>query len=250
MTNDPTWNVPPTTAATDPEFQIAKVAEVKQGDGGFELKRQDGWALFVQNPNNLPLPNVGDSVRFYGHGIGSTVRGVVCGENIYYYRTEEEDAEEHRRTIENMNLTKQRDFETNKPKWDEDLAALPEPFRARIERFMSRDSDWGWKFGPYEMFCCKEATKILNTVTDKDVLAGFGKLDIEKQKQLIPDLDYENHSGNTFGASVFLARVYLEDEDLVPKAHGALCPLVGCQDYGCYAAEVAKNGETKGHSAT
>jgi hypothetical protein len=36
--------------------------------------------------------------------------------------------------------------------------------------------------------------------------------------------------------AVALARFAMQSPELVPAAHGALCPLVGCKDYGCWAA--------------
>ena len=47
------------------------------------------------------------------------------------------------------------------------------------------------------------------------------------------------HSGNTFGFSVRLAYLMAERPDLIAMEHGALCPLVGCKDYGCYSMRAA-----------
>jgi hypothetical protein len=235
----------------DAEFYTHVVEEVKDlsdlNDGpAFELKIDRGSMLWVKNPNKLPPPEVGDQVHFYGRGFGYPVRGVICGENVYYYRTEAEADELHRQEVEKMRQEKREDFQKNKAQWDKDLAALPPEFQARIQRFQSRNKDWEWNFGPYEMFCCKEAHKILKaigSVENQDVIVNlrdFSDAEYDEQKKMIPTLDYENHSGNTFGASVMLAGIYLRDKSFLPKAHGALCPLVGCQDYGCYAAEVAE----------
>ena len=59
-------------------------------------------------------------------------------------------------------------------------------------------------------------------------------LEYNLQKEVIPNLG-EGHSGKSFGAAMFLASMFLQRPALIAKAHGALCPLVGCDDYGCYA---------------
>lgn len=45
------------------------------------------------------------------------------------------------------------------------------------------------------------------------------------------NLHYEEHSGNTMGASWFLFRTYVTHPELVPYAHGCLAPLVGDKGY-------------------
>lgn len=59
------------------------------------------------------------------------------------------------------------------------------------------------------------------------------ELDYEKQIQKVPDLD-EGHSGNSFGVSCRLAYWFIKEPEYVYKEHGALCPLIGCKNYGCY----------------
>jgi hypothetical protein len=156
---------------------------------------------------------------------------------VYYYVTEEEDEKRHQQEVQTIKQKKRDAFTANMPRWENDLLGLPEPFQKRIQRFVDRNPDWCWEFGPYEMFCCREAVKIINRIKTIEALQVFVAAKYDEQKQIIPELEYNEHSGNTFGASVHLAAVYLNDPAMIPLAHGALCPLVGCQSYGCYAAE-------------
>ena len=63
------------------------------------------------------------------------------------------------------------------------------------------------------------------------------KADTDEQKRLIPALEYDEHSGNTLMCACGLAIGCLEYPDVLWKFHGALCPLVGCVDYGCHAGQ-------------
>ena len=98
-----------------------------------------------------------------------------------------------------------------------------------------RRSDWGPEFGPYELFCCEEAIKIATALGTEDKVRVFGRLEHEEQKKMVPGLDYGEHSGNTFGTSVQLALFYVSRPEMLYKVHGALCPLVGCNTYGCWS---------------
>ena len=119
---------------------------------------------------------------------------------------------------------------------------MPPLFRERIERFRRTKPDWGSNHEPYEVFVCEQAILFLNVLKPVDALRAFAAARHEEQRRLVPGLSDE-HSGNTFGAAVRLAHVAMERPELLPKMHGALCPLVGCKDYGCWAAHEA---ETEG----
>lgn len=74
----------------DREFEEAKLSEVRLGDSGWDIKRDDGWSFWV--PSDSPVvPKVGMMVRFYGRGVGYPVRGLYVDGRRVYYRTQEED---------------------------------------------------------------------------------------------------------------------------------------------------------------
>jgi hypothetical protein len=150
--------------------------------------------------------------------------------------------------VGDQNAKKRADWEAKK-ETAATIAKMPETFRKRVEFFM-RNPDWGWEFGGYEIFCCTEAVKIAEwlalSVSDQrvaDRIKIFSMSTSEEQKKLVPELDYENHSGNTFGAACHLAHAYVTQPDSLWKHHGALCPLVGCKDYGCFASTKEAKGE-------
>jgi hypothetical protein len=202
----------------------------------------DGFALWVENELGAPrMPRVGDTLRLFSRGFGYPVRGVGLVEKgelvaLYKYETVEEAELQRRRRIDESNQQKRDMWEAKKEEYAAKVAALPESFRTRVEFFMRRP-DWGWTFGPYEIFCCCEAAKIAAKLTLAE-LVKFHGASVEEQKRMVPELEYSEHSGNTFGAACQFARVFLERPDLLAKYHGALCPLVGCEEYGCFASEV------------
>jgi hypothetical protein len=67
--------------------------------------------------------------------------------------------------------------------------------------------------------------------------------DYDYQRQLQVLRCSNGHSGNTFGAAMQLAWLYIEHPDFVEKAHGALTPLVGCKKYGCPHDEGEESNE-------
>jgi hypothetical protein len=210
-----------------------------------------GMGLWADNPLGLPAPKVGDTIYLFGRGLGSTVRGVATDEHIYYYRTAEEDVEHGRKQVQEMRDQKKKDFEDNIVKFMEDIAKLPRVFRERFQWFM-RNPDWCWDFGPYELHVCKTACEIMGHVLNElgedselnaknELIQKTKDLPWEEQLALLPSI--EGASGNSAGMAFRLAALYFYDPELIPKAHGALCPMVGCKSYGCWASVVAQDGE-------
>jgi len=220
------------------EFKIDRVDMLD--DGSFDV-REDSTCIFIKNELGARSPRVGDTIRTFGKGRGYIIRGIGLvekGELVALYRYKTEDEEDKSQKLENLksDKRKRKEWEDHKENRAATIAALPEPLRKRIEFFMRR-TDWGWNFGPYEIFCCVEAAKIAETIASPIDISEFAKLSSSAQEKLIPHLDYENHSGNTFGAAVYLARALVERPESVFKDHGALCPWVGCREYGCFAVE-------------
>lgn len=78
--------------ANDNDFEETRISGVKDGDGGWELKRADGWSFYLAA--KYPIhPTVGMEARFYGKGIGHRVRGLFLDDECVFYRTEAEDKE-------------------------------------------------------------------------------------------------------------------------------------------------------------
>lgn len=221
--------------------EIDSVAPYEDGsDFGVHIRGAIGFG--VRNPEALPLPTEGCACEWWegGGGIGSPILGFAAtlpnGVRHVYFR--ETLADYKARAAEERRLERERAqarWKAGLAEYERRLEELPEPFRARIRFFMRREQ-WGPRFGDYELFVCQEALKILAVVNTVEALARFHRASHEGQRALIPTLDYHNHSGNTFGQACLLARLYLAGPDYIPKAHGGLCPLVGCDEYGCYAS--------------
>ena len=222
----------------DKQFETHTITSATALDGGWDVRFEGGLCLWVPNDRCQYAPLVGDTMRLYGRGFGYPVRGIAIGHNyVYRYQTR---AEADAQRITDAKAAKDARAAEFSAKWDEffgEVNALPEPLRQRMMRFLSRDREWGAEFGSYELFACKEAAKIVARLHTVEEVKAFHAATGDEQKALVPELDYDNHSGHTFGAATMIAHVYLTDELLVPKAHGALCGLLGCSAYGCYASE-------------
>lgn len=76
----------------DEQFEETTIAKAEKSGDGWSIQRADGWSFFV--PSTSPVePTAGMSARFYGRGIGSTVRGLFLDDKEVFYRTENQDNE-------------------------------------------------------------------------------------------------------------------------------------------------------------
>jgi hypothetical protein len=230
------------------KFQDKIITKVKEGDKGWTITTDDHWSFFV--PKQSVVPSVGQIARFYGDGIGSRVRGLDINGQEIFYRSPEQQRERLLQEVAEMDERKKLEFEKNKSELDAKYNSLPKEFRERLDGFRAANPDFRWENESYEMFCCQQAVEIANAFLSKATqdllnnlpvdkkaatyLEWFKILKFQQQKMIVPALS-NDHSGNTFGAACNLAWLYLTSPNLVPKQHGALCPLVGCKEYGCYA---------------
>ena len=218
----------------DREFETNIIKEFRKSDTGYELTFENGWSFFM--PDVGFAPEVGQTAKLYGRGTGYTVRGLVVNDRVVFYRTEAEQEELHRKEQAEREAKKRTDYDAKASDYAARVNALPLPFHARIQGFRNwKPETWKYDFEPYELFTCEQAVEIANALKTPDEISRFHKLEFVEQKKLVPALS-DDHSGNTFGAACHLASIYLTKPDLIPSAHGALCPLVGCKDYGCVAS--------------
>ena len=226
----------------DQEYRDLRITSVAE-DGSFTT--EDGWSLWCpsqgeRNPNNI-RPHVGDTARFYGRGIGSPVRGLTIAGQEVFYETDEDYRTRVDRERQQEKEQETAKFREERAEHDSVVAALPEPFRTRIERFQ-RFKGEGWRVAhePYEVFVCQEAVKIADGFDEPEQIAAFWDADWETQREYLPSLS-DGHSGNTFGKAIELAMAYQQQPEVLVKMHGALDTLVGCEKYGCWASE--QNGK-------
>lgn len=78
----------------DDQFKDVHISKVKKTSNGWDITRSDGWSFYI--PSGSPIaPKEGMPTRFYGKGIGFSVRGVYLDGVKVFYRTEDEEKEHH-----------------------------------------------------------------------------------------------------------------------------------------------------------
>ena len=216
--------------ADDTGFEDHVIERVEtMATGGYTIQREDGWSFQVPK-NPAAVPKVGSTVRFYGKGVGSVVRGLdVDGVEIWYKTAEQQEAE-NREWVENETRRKDKEYEEQKAGLFQRIALLPEHLQKRIQRFLDNNHDFGIDYLAYELFCCEQAVVIAAAFKDVESLRTWANMDFNEQRKIVPALS-DDHSGNTFGCSKVLALDIITTNH--QPRHGAMCPLVGCVDYGC-----------------
>lgn len=216
---------------SDTQFQDVKITEVVRETKGWAIQRDDGWNFYV--PENSPIaPAVGMSARFFGKGIGYTVRGLVINGQEVFYRSEQEQCDNDRRDAERREQEQKYDFEKNRADMDRRYRALPEVFQRRLDKFRTNNPDFRWQFESYEMFCCEQAVVIATGLKTPDAISGWYRKPFEEQRAIVPALS-DGHSGNTMGCAVALAIQYVNMPENVVRLHGAMAVIVGSEEYGC-----------------
>lgn len=218
----------------DTEYDAYILDKVIQCEGGWEIS-QNGCVFFCQDVG--VIPHVGSKVRYYGRGFGYPIRGLDIDGKEVFYRTPDEEIARHKQMVLDADQKKRDKYETvGKTRLDADYMSLPFVFQKRIDYFRNGNPDFRWKTEPYEMFTCVEAVLIAKTLGSAESILKFKRSSWSVQIELVPKLS-NDHSGNTFDVACGLASLYLTNPESLYKAHGALCALVGCAEYGCYAAD-------------
>lgn len=219
----------------DTQYQSHILDAVYEDKDGWHVRSKDGWTLYVTNKHCTTPPQDGERMIVYGRGLGYPVRGIDIGGRVYLYMTE---AQHEQAEIDERLAAKAKrlaEFVAGRAEFNRRVSALPIKLRERMEQFLATSDEWGAAHGNYELFVCEEAAKVLGAFSSSKDIEAFWHSSYENQKAAVPGLAYDKHSGNTLGAALMLARVYLTNRDLVPVAHAAICPLVGCSNAGCYA---------------
>jgi hypothetical protein len=175
---------------------------VEAAGDGWSVKRDDGWSFHV--PAYGGEPRVGDAARFYGPGIGATVRGVFINGVEAFYRTAAEEAERHRKWVEDLHAEQQKELDEARADRDRRRSLLPEPLRLRLDRFEAADANFRRDSEAYELFCCEQGVVIKDALGTAEAVKEFNALPWAEQVARVPGLS-DDHSGNTFFGSCGLA---------------------------------------------
>ncbi len=227
---------------TDKQYQDERIETVEACKGGWTVTFDGSLMLFVPDEQCKTAPQPGETLRTYGRGLGYTVRGIAISGRVYRYRTEDEAAQDHRDAVAKQKAERAAAYEGKRADFDARVAALVDPLRLRIERFRAIGGDeWRHEHEPYELFTCEQAAVFAEACGTVDELKAFAALTYKEQRRRMPKMS-DGHSGNTFGQACRLAQCLLEQPELAPKMHGAMCALTGCDAYGCFAAHEARRG--------
>jgi hypothetical protein len=212
-------------------YTIAKIDRVKTYEDYYEIMFDDCTCCALDKKYNIK-PEVGQTIEAYG-SFGQTIQGICIDGKTAFFKGEVQLEKERQEWLKKEEKKEIENFKTNKNKLDEDYNSLPEVFKKRIDILRQNNEKFRQKYEAYEMRCCIDAVKITKELKTVEEYNKFVQLDYDKQMKRVKELD-TGHSGNSFGCACQLAYYYITDQDYVYKSHGALCPLVGCKNYGCY----------------
>ncbi len=183
----------------DTEFEDKRITSVeKQSDGTYAIGC-DCWHLWCGKDCPI-VPNVGQTARHYGKGLGSPVRGLFIDGVKVWYRTEAEEAEH--REIELYG----RDAADWLARWDEGRSVFT--------------IEMGGMGPGYEQAIQITAAEVLRHMLEKkyDHAKWSEKDEWARDRELIRDASFKNKvidglglSGAQYGAAVNLAsRLYMD----------------------------------------
>ncbi len=221
---------------TDTEFSESRIEKIERDGDGWALTSDEGWSLWLRESYDGHahgiVPKVGDTLRTYGRGFGSVIRGISVNGQVCFYRTEAEDRARSAKEAADREEAQRVEFEANRADFDRRVAALPSVFWSRFNRFRRNRPNFRWTLEGYELMCCEQAVVFADTLRTTDAIKAFHAADYADQRLLVPGMS-DGHSGNSFGFSCRLASLYLNRPELLEFEHGALCTLEGCESYGC-----------------
>lgn len=208
----------------------------EQREAGWVFGLRDGRGFGIPKPEDVTLlmPRSGDRVALIEWK--NEVRVLVVEGYVFAYRTEAECLLAATERVAQMDARKQATLEEMRSEFTDREAALPVEIAGRLralrERSILTEEEWNRTYWGYELFVCEEAAKMVAAVRD-------GSLDWDRftlNEVKFPELS-DQHSGNTFGASVYMANLILtHDEpvgsDLVNAMSAAMAQINGSRESG------------------
>jgi len=76
----------------DNEYQDEVITSIDKTRNGWKIDFKSGFSFFLKESDCSLAPEVGMIARFYGKGVGFSVRGLFLWGNKVFYRTEAEDS--------------------------------------------------------------------------------------------------------------------------------------------------------------
>lgn len=194
---------------SEPSYDVT----VEKADYGGE-----GTAITFDGGTGTYLPGrevkVGDTVTIWdGHEqpfLGGMRHGWALNGELIEWKTPFERVAERVQGLAKYDRDRRERIERGAEKRANDYARLPEPLKARIDRFAAEKPDF-WMNGDYELFTCVEAAKIADHLrpraeSGEDVATLIRDFYDAWDESVVSD----QHSGNTFGGACGLARALLQ----------------------------------------
>lgn len=224
------------------DVERGTLGRADRAKGGWEIGLDPkGWVYWLQDKDAAGItPRVGDAAVFFTSNL-SLVRGIEINGKRLLYVTRKQADRDAVLSRQRRERKAQRELDAERPDRDRRRAALPEPLRARLDRYEAANPVWRREYESYELFVCEQAADLAALPKTGDLQVWYDRfrdLGYEEQRKEWPGLS-PAHSGNTFGAAVQLA-YFLERgwRDRIVNGHGAMVALVGCAEYGCHVEPV------------
>lgn len=199
------------------DWTLTRVSESDEcwevsGDGGISclVPRLRERAMVPDAGGDSPAPQVGDTLRVYGH-LGQEIQGQVLNGTVLWYRTPAQREMRRRRDLEDLYAQRDRRFTIEQTYLDMRYARLPKPFQARLDRFRAEKPTFREESESYESFCLEQAAILANYFGDVDAITAWAALPSDEQEDP-PGFEGGQHSGNTFGASIAFAKALLRGD--------------------------------------
>jgi hypothetical protein len=204
------------------DWTIASVEPYEDGEG-WSVISTDSYGCGVPNLAEdrfdrslrvTPEPKVGDTLRVYAR-FGSPLRGQVLNGAVIWYRNEKQQAEYNRRWREDLHAKQRREFVLTVAQLDKQYEELPEPFKARLDRFRAEDPAFRERAEHYESFVLQQAALLADHFKTSDAVRAWKAIDdYQEQRAQAPEGWSDDHSNNTHGAAIALACALLGGESV------------------------------------
>lgn len=220
-----------------PILEPQKIDTVEDYENGYGINY--GYSGFILSKeylgNELP-PAVGDDIVVYIVQ-GSLIRGVDLRGEPLYFKTNAELELDREKALRDSTERKRLQWAEDREDLLARVAALPPEYQRRIEWFRVHLEGWDIEFLAYELFACEQAIVLAGAAKasgddPREWLEALRDMKYSKQIELVPEIS-DQHSGNTFGVSLTLALLSVQEPLLVVAMHGAMVGLTGCEEYGC-----------------
>lgn len=207
-----TTTIDPTDTQFD-DYTVDKVDPTEDGSGWF-VTSTESWACFVPRlSEDAPEPKAGDHLRLYG-GLGFEIQGQVLNGHTLWYRNAEQREQRRADWLANYAREKRERFDREREELDARYAALPAPFKARIDRFRAADANFRVDSEAYETFCLQQATLLAQHFGDEGQIKAWAAQNYDAEMASAPEGWSDQHSGNTRGAAIRFSYALLRGEQV------------------------------------